>query len=304
MGRRDHFIETRVVSGDEYLTENVEWADAVFSVGGDGTFLMAAAKVTGQKPVIGFNSDPEGSEGHLCLTGKSFHSVSEVISDLFKGKFSWIRRQRIRVTLLKVVNDERLSSESDDNENGRQINNGSFRAYNPGVPLLALNDVFMGEIHAARVSSYDVQIDNNPVIRQKSSGLTVSTGTGSTAWYYTINRLSAQDVGEILSIVNSMGLMNIEVNDQQNKEISERFSQNLLFDPSSPEMAFAIREPVYNKTFKEIPPRGFAKRIFLKSRCSDGQLVLDGSITVPFNEGSEVLLEIFNEDALLSAIQA
>lgn len=69
-------------------------------------------------------------------------------------------------------------------------------------------------------------------------------------------------------------------------------------------MAFAIREPVYNKTFKEIPPRGFAKRIFLKSRCSDGQLVLDGSITVPFNEGSEVLLEIFNEDALLSAIQA
>lgn len=40
----------------------------------------------------------------------------------------------------------------------------------------------MGEIHAARVSSYDVQIDNNPVIRQKSSGLTVSTGTGSTAW--------------------------------------------------------------------------------------------------------------------------
>lgn len=52
--------------------------------------------------------------------------------------------------------------------------------------------------------------------------------------YYTINRLSAQDVGEILSIVNSMGLMNIEVNDQQNKEISERFSQNLLFDPSSP----------------------------------------------------------------------
>lgn len=52
----------------------------------------------------------------------------------------------------------------------------------PEYPLLALNDVFIGESHAARVSYYDVQIDDGPLVRQKSSGLTACTGTGSTSW--------------------------------------------------------------------------------------------------------------------------
>jgi NAD+ kinase len=50
------------------------------------------------------------------------------------------------------------------------------------TPMLALNEVFIGESHAARVSYYDVQVDNRPMTKQKSSGMTICTGTGSTSW--------------------------------------------------------------------------------------------------------------------------
>jgi NAD+ kinase len=50
-------------------------------------------------------------------------------------------------------------------------------------PRLALNEVFMGESHAARVSYYEIQVDDGPLMKQKSSGVTICTGTGSTSWY-------------------------------------------------------------------------------------------------------------------------
>lgn len=78
---------------------------------------------------------------------------------------------------------------------------------------LALNEVFVGESHAARVSYYDVQLDDGPLIKQKSSGMTICTGTGSTSWFhinlhfliikkenfrhYNINRLIEQTVYDI-----------------------------------------------------------------------------------------------------------
>lgn len=47
---------------------------------------------------------------------------------------------------------------------------------------LALNEVYMGESHAARVSYYEVQMDDGEMMKQKSSGMTICTGTGSTSW--------------------------------------------------------------------------------------------------------------------------
>jgi hypothetical protein len=36
--------------------------------GGDGTFLMGASKISNRfKPIVGINTDPTRSEGHLCL---------------------------------------------------------------------------------------------------------------------------------------------------------------------------------------------------------------------------------------------
>ncbi|VEL26939.1 unnamed protein product [Protopolystoma xenopodis] len=56
---RQHGLELRSVSRDEYTYDAVNWADFVFSAGGDGTFLLAASKILqSSKPIVGLNTDP------------------------------------------------------------------------------------------------------------------------------------------------------------------------------------------------------------------------------------------------------
>lgn len=56
---RNHGIETKVVSRHQFTPELIQWADVLFTAGGDGTYLLAASKVTDKnKPLIGINTDP------------------------------------------------------------------------------------------------------------------------------------------------------------------------------------------------------------------------------------------------------
>ncbi|TMS37530.1 hypothetical protein L596_004442 [Steinernema carpocapsae] len=80
-------VDVRVVLREDYTSKLVDWADLIISAGGDGTFLTAASKVDDRKPVIGINTDPIGSEGHLCLTGKLQRKPQEVIKQVLGGEF-------------------------------------------------------------------------------------------------------------------------------------------------------------------------------------------------------------------------
>ena len=76
-------IEIKIVSRFDYTDVNINWADAIITTGGDGTFLLAASKIPHRnKPVIGFNSDPMRSKGHLCLPQKYSVEVKEAIDKL------------------------------------------------------------------------------------------------------------------------------------------------------------------------------------------------------------------------------
>lgn len=44
------------------------------------------------------------------------------------------------------------------------------------VPVLSLNEVFLGESLSSRVSYFQLSIDGGPLHKQKNSGLTVCTG--------------------------------------------------------------------------------------------------------------------------------
>lgn len=56
---RNHGIETKVVSRHQFTPDLIRWADVLFTAGGDGTYLLAASKVTDKnKPLIGINTDP------------------------------------------------------------------------------------------------------------------------------------------------------------------------------------------------------------------------------------------------------
>lgn len=78
----------------------MEWADLVLPIGGDGTFLLAANLIKdNQKPIIGINSDPSSSEGHLLLPPKFTDDIEGIFKYLRRGYYKKVMRTRIRITL-------------------------------------------------------------------------------------------------------------------------------------------------------------------------------------------------------------
>uniref|UniRef100_A0A1I7VZY7 FAD-binding oxidoreductase n=1 Tax=Loa loa TaxID=7209 RepID=A0A1I7VZY7_LOALO len=119
---------------------------------------------------------------------------------------------------------------------------------------------------------------------------------------YNINRVSEQKVSDLLSVMAGMNLLAVDPTDAITQEICKRFNGKLLFDPQCTTIAFTVRDPVFNATFPAGIQHGFAKRIRVRSRCTNAHIVLDGNISVPFNSGTEILLEIHESDALCSAV--
>ena len=128
---------------------------------------------------------------------------------------------------------------------------------NPGfvlLPTLALNEIFIGENNNAITAYYEVAIDNQPIMKQKSSGLTVSTGTGSTSWYYTICALHPSTCKSLLDLGNE-----IYRRDKADKKgglptddpefvdaVCEEYNANLQFHAEDRKMAYASRDPIVN----------------------------------------------------------
>lgn len=215
-----------------------------------------------------------------------------------------------------------------------------------------------------RVSYYELQVNENEKIKQKSSGLSVCTGTGSTSWYFNINKLTDRCVRDLMQIskkktdiwletekirnffiVNEELEVNLPIDDQAViSRLCKRFNEQLIFSPSDLRkrtfiircrrylvyiaiiigyfltnlrcfvisfciklhfllgMAYTVRDPVFNATFPPCPPRGFAQKVLIKSRCFDAHLVIDGGMSYIFNDGAQAVLEMHPEDALRTVI--
>lgn len=183
--------------------EAIAWADMIVPIGGDGTFLLAASRAgsiyangSNKKPVVGFNSDPNGSEGRLMLPKQHSGEIDKAIKQMLKGDFQWQHRTRIRVTLLSANGKlpqatdlhehkggtmEHLCLEADTLAEREQL---IYKArVKRVIPYLALNEIFIGETLAARVSYLHLKVDDYKDTTTKCSGLCVSTGTGSTSWH-------------------------------------------------------------------------------------------------------------------------
>ncbi|KAH8401006.1 hypothetical protein KR009_002373, partial [Drosophila setifemur] len=302
----------------------MRWADVIVPVGGDGTFLLSAGRasplfaLSQQKtPIVGFNSDPLHSEGRLMLPKHYSENPADAVSRIKSGDFKWMHRSRVRTTLLgsngKIPEStdlfrhteakmEQVTTEPEllDEHMACKYKAKMKRT----LPYLALNEVFIGEHLSARVSHLQLVLDHQDVINKtKCSGLCVSTGTGSTSWHTSINRITSADVDDLLlSLPNSSSEEVVRLR-KNTEEIAQRYNQALLFPPDDPRLCYSIREQICvgvwpsPKNFKE---RDFVQNVFVKSHCIDANLVIDGSISYPFNDGAKALLEVHPEDALLT----
>uniref|UniRef100_A0A8C8SRN9 NAD kinase 2, mitochondrial n=1 Tax=Pelusios castaneus TaxID=367368 RepID=A0A8C8SRN9_9SAUR len=310
---RNERIEVRLVKRREYDEETVRWADAVISAGGDGTMLLAASKVFDRfKPVIGVNTDPERSEGHLCLPVRYTYSFPEALQKFSRGEFRWLWRQRIRMYLEGTginptpvdLHEQQLSQE----QHSRAHVNGRFHDQRSEIsgphllPVRALNEVFIGESLSSRASYYEVSVDDGPWEKQKSSGLNVCTGTGSKAWSYNINKVATQAVEEILKIAKKHESLNLPLSSELIQKVTNEYNDSLLYSPEEPKMFFSIREPIANRVFSSSLQRGFFSKVCVRSRCWDACMVVDGGISFEFNDGAIASILIDTEDALCTVL--
>ncbi|CAH1117127.1 unnamed protein product [Phaedon cochleariae] len=297
-------IDVKVVNRFNCTGDKVDEADIIIPTGGDGTFLLAASMVMDNKKlVVGFNSDPNRSEGYLCLPKRYSTNIQEAIERLQEGKFEWLLRSRIRTTLVVSDDDNLVPSflhefDSDSNTifKSKAIRkNGRYNI----LPVLALNEVFVGEKLSARVSHLQMRLNGSMENTNiKCSGICVSTGTGSTSWHSSINRLPVQSVAELLRLID---INSAEGKDSLATVLSDTYNKSLIFPPDDQKMGYTIRDLISAGVWpqpKGIKSRGFASKIEIKSNCFDACLVVDGGVSFCFNDGTIALMEILPEDSL------
>uniref|UniRef100_A0A2R9BCN7 NAD kinase 2, mitochondrial n=1 Tax=Pan paniscus TaxID=9597 RepID=A0A2R9BCN7_PANPA len=301
--------------------------------------LLAASKVLDRlKPVIGVNTDPERSEGHLCLPVRYTHSFPEALQKFYRGEFRWLWRQRIRLYLEGTginpvpvdLHEQQLSL----NQHNRALNierahDERSEASGPQLlPVRALNEVFIGESLSSRMSYswavavdnlrrsiptlkglasyYEISVDDGPWEKQKSSGLNLCTGTGSKAWSFNINRVATQAVEDVLNI-----------GEYQNSYwsspllscanffffvVTNEYNESLLYSPEEPKILFSIREPIANRVFSSSRQRCFSSKVCVRSRCWDACMVVDGGTSFEFNDGAIASMMINKEDELRTVL--
>uniref|UniRef100_A0A8C6N5K1 NAD(+) kinase n=1 Tax=Mus spicilegus TaxID=10103 RepID=A0A8C6N5K1_MUSSI len=292
---RDEGIEVRLVKRREYDEETVRWADAVIAAGGDGTMLLAASKVLDRlKPVIGVNTDPERSEGHLCLPVRYTHSFPEALRRFSRGEFR--DRSFYELFILIVLEFTALSLSAAGSEaSGPQL-----------LPVRALNEVFIGESLSSRMpycwavavdnlrrdipnlkglaSYYEISVDDGPWEKQKSSGLNLSFPIFP------------------LSTARRQGNLTLPLNKDLVEKVTNEYNESLLYSPEEPKILFSIREPIANRVFSSSRQRCFSSKVCVRSRCWDACMVVDGGTSFEFNDGAIASMMINKEDELRTVI--
>ncbi|OAD54597.1 NAD kinase domain-containing protein 1 [Eufriesea mexicana] len=305
-------IEYKIINRENLDSSNFVWADLILPIGGDGTFLLASNMIfDNKKPIIGINSNPERSEGFLMLPPKYTSNIPEIFEMLKAGNYNIKMRRRIRTT---IKGDNIWDSPFHTHEKGRVVGGEKFYTQNlekdiPNnlpkerrLPWLALNEVFIAESLSARTSSLLIKIDKEDKYHLvKSSGLCVSTGTGSTSWYRSINSISPLTVQEILKLFNEKE----QFSNYTIEKICSTFNNSLHFGAEELKLCYAIRDMIVTDiwpTPKYIHPRGFCNKLTIRSQCFDASIVIDGGIAVPFNFGTTAVLEVYPEDSLQALI--
>jgi NAD+ kinase len=135
------------------------------AIGGDSTYLQSAGIISSSRvPLLGVNSDPTRRKGFLTNTAIEYRFMNTqirlILRSLMEGaNFEYFYRTRALFQFENVV-PEGVASK------------------------LCLNEVFAAEKDVSTTSIYRLTVDGRDMGRFKSSGIIISTGTGSSGWLY------------------------------------------------------------------------------------------------------------------------
>uniref|UniRef100_A0A7S3UXX6 NAD(+) kinase n=1 Tax=Aplanochytrium stocchinoi TaxID=215587 RepID=A0A7S3UXX6_9STRA len=277
----------RVIRAHNLELADLERVDAVFTAGGDGTVLQTALWIHKNNiPVITINTDPVLSSGFLCSfqLKESTCFTSEILDLLQTGNFDWLMRARINLTM------------DDDYKDNHH--------HHLKIPRLALNEMFFAEDDPSRPTVHETSTGETGSLVQRSSGVIVSTGTGSTAWMSSASMVSKPDIARILTAAG------LDLSFEELDNVTTRVNSDCVYSPSSKKLQYFVREPVMNgwygrhdEPLSVSPRRGFTDLIRIKSLgWGETKLIVDGlrTFTVPY--GSTVTARIAPEENWLRTV--
>jgi NAD+ kinase len=133
-------------------------------------------------PILGLNTDPSRSIGFLC-NNKIYNDMKEkqiekIIENLEKENFEYFYRQRINFCMESPMTGEITNK-------------------------LVLNEIFTAEKDTGKTSIYRLFVDDEDLGKFKSSGIIISTGTGSSGWLFSARRITQSDVRTVLNYMGN-----------------------------------------------------------------------------------------------------
>jgi len=132
-------------------TELARRVDLLVVLGGDGTLLSIARRTDGRVPILGVNMGELG-----FLTAVTEREAMPTLARVLAGRYTTERRMTLAATLSR---------------RGRAVRR-----------VTALNDVVISNGSLARIVSFSVSVDEQPLARYRADGVIVATPTGSTAY--------------------------------------------------------------------------------------------------------------------------
>ena len=142
----------------------------------------------------------------------------------------------------------------------------------------------------------------------KSSGILVSTGTGSSGWLYAAKAISPHTVAHFRSLIGlnekqqenvMFNWQNSSANDnfattELDRLVAKRISDKTLFPVDRDEMFYFVREGFQETKISE----GFCQKLMITNDMLRGEVSIDGQVTIPIEIGDKIELKTHPDLAL------
>jgi len=136
------------------------------------------------------------------------------------------------------------------------------------------------ERDASSVGMYRLNVDGRDLGKFKSSGILMSTGTGSTGWLYSAKSISPHKISHLKKLIGLKPAHDNNI-DLIDYAISKRLSNATHFQVDKPELYYFVREGFQETAISE----GHCSELIFTSEMLSGEVKIDGHSVIPVNIG-------------------